>query len=129
MAADSALDKRIDWRYLDLRRPDRRLIFEVQTTVERAMRQGLFTSHGYLHHHQRELLQGAYAHEHVASFGGIIARWGGWLRDRWRAGAEMDLEAQLEQLVVRISLEILLGEASCSGVIRSLLELSSAITG
>lgn len=36
---DSALDKRIDWRYLDLRRPDRRLIFEVQTTVEHAMRE------------------------------------------------------------------------------------------
>jgi nondiscriminating aspartyl-tRNA synthetase len=38
IAADSALDKRIDWRYLDLRRPDRRLIFEVQTTAEHAMR-------------------------------------------------------------------------------------------
>ena len=36
---DSALDKRIDWRYLDLRRPDRRLIFEVQTTIEHAMRE------------------------------------------------------------------------------------------
>jgi nondiscriminating aspartyl-tRNA synthetase len=35
---ESALDKRIDWRYLDLRRPDRRLIFEVQSTVEHAMR-------------------------------------------------------------------------------------------
>ena len=39
IAADSALDKRIDWRYLDLRRPDRKLIFEVQTTVEHAMRE------------------------------------------------------------------------------------------
>jgi nondiscriminating aspartyl-tRNA synthetase len=39
VAPDSALDKRIDWRYLDLRRPDRTLIFEVQTTVERAMRE------------------------------------------------------------------------------------------
>jgi nondiscriminating aspartyl-tRNA synthetase len=39
VAPDSALDKRIDWRYLDLRRPDRRLIFEVQTTVEQAMRE------------------------------------------------------------------------------------------
>ena len=39
IASDSALDKRIDWRYLDLRRPDRRLIFEVQTTVEAAMRE------------------------------------------------------------------------------------------
>jgi aspartyl-tRNA synthetase len=39
IAADSALDKRIDWRFLDLRRPDRRLIFEVQTTAEHAMRE------------------------------------------------------------------------------------------
>jgi aspartyl-tRNA synthetase len=39
IAPDSSLDKRIDWRYLDLRRPDRKLIFEVQTTVERAMRE------------------------------------------------------------------------------------------
>jgi aspartyl-tRNA synthetase len=39
IAGDSALDKRIDWRYLDLRRPDRRLIFEVQTTAEHAMRE------------------------------------------------------------------------------------------
>ena len=38
IAADSALDKRMDWRYLDLRRPDRRLIFEVQSTAEHAMR-------------------------------------------------------------------------------------------
>jgi nondiscriminating aspartyl-tRNA synthetase len=36
---ESALDKRIDWRYIDLRRPDRRLIFEVQTTIEHAMRE------------------------------------------------------------------------------------------
>jgi aspartyl-tRNA synthetase len=37
--AESALDTRLDWRYLDLRRPERRLIFEVQTTVEHAMRE------------------------------------------------------------------------------------------
>jgi nondiscriminating aspartyl-tRNA synthetase len=39
IAADSALDKRIDWRYLDLRRPERKLIFEVQTAAEHAMRE------------------------------------------------------------------------------------------
>jgi aspartyl-tRNA synthetase len=39
IAADSALDKRIDWRFVDLRRPDRKLIFEVQTAVEHAMRE------------------------------------------------------------------------------------------
>lgn len=39
VTAESSLEKRIDWRYLDLRRPDRRLIFEVQSTIEHAMRQ------------------------------------------------------------------------------------------
>ena len=32
-------DFRLDWRYLDLRRETNRLIFEVQTTVEQAMRE------------------------------------------------------------------------------------------
>lgn len=34
-----ALDLRLDWRFLDLRRPENRLIFKVQTTAEMAMRQ------------------------------------------------------------------------------------------
>jgi aspartyl-tRNA synthetase len=47
IAPDSALDKRIDWRYIDLRRPDRRLIFEVQTTAEHAMRE-FWREHGFI---------------------------------------------------------------------------------
>jgi nondiscriminating aspartyl-tRNA synthetase len=39
VTAESSLEKRMDWRYLDLRRPDRRLIFAVQGTVEHAMRE------------------------------------------------------------------------------------------
>jgi nondiscriminating aspartyl-tRNA synthetase len=39
VAPESSLEKRMDWRYLDLRRPDRRLIFEVQSTAEHAMRE------------------------------------------------------------------------------------------
>jgi cytochrome P450 len=80
-------------------------------TVERAMRQGLFTSHGYLHHHQRQLLEGAYAHQNVGRFADVIARWGAQVRDGWLDGVEMDLEAQMERLVVYISAEILFGEA------------------
>ena len=34
----TALDQRLDWRFLDLRRPAQHLVFSVQTTVERAMR-------------------------------------------------------------------------------------------
>ncbi len=36
---DSSLDNRLDWRYLDLRRPSNLLIFRVQTWIEHVMRQ------------------------------------------------------------------------------------------
>jgi len=58
IAADSALDKRIDWRYLDLRRPDRRLIFEVQTTTERAMRE-FWHSEGFIELHSPKFMGSA----------------------------------------------------------------------
>jgi nondiscriminating aspartyl-tRNA synthetase len=35
----TALDTRLDWRFLDLRRPINRLIFQIQTTMERSMRE------------------------------------------------------------------------------------------
>jgi aspartyl-tRNA synthetase len=58
IASDSALDKRIDWRYLDLRRPDRRLIFEVQTTVEHAMRE-FWRRAGFIELHTPKLMGSA----------------------------------------------------------------------
>jgi len=58
VAADSALDKRIDWRYLDLRRPDRRLIFEVQTTAENAMRE-YWRENGFIEIHTPKLMGSA----------------------------------------------------------------------
>jgi nondiscriminating aspartyl-tRNA synthetase len=54
IAPDSALDKRMDWRYLDLRRPDRKLIFEVQTTTERAMRE-FWAKEGFIELHSPKL--------------------------------------------------------------------------
>ena len=58
ITADSALDKRMDWRYVDLRRPDRRLIFEVQTTVEHAMR-SFWREHGFIELHSPKLMGSA----------------------------------------------------------------------
>ena len=55
---ESALDKRIDWRYLDLRRPDRRLIFEVGTTVEHAMRE-FWLKEGFLEIHTPKFMGSA----------------------------------------------------------------------
>jgi nondiscriminating aspartyl-tRNA synthetase len=58
VAADSALDKRMDWRYIDLRRPDRRLIFEVGTAVEQAMREH-WRAEGFLEIHTPKMMGSA----------------------------------------------------------------------
>jgi nondiscriminating aspartyl-tRNA synthetase len=58
IAPDSALDKRMDWRYLDLRRRDRRLIFEVQSTVEHAMRE-FWRQEGFIEIHTPKLMGSA----------------------------------------------------------------------
>ena len=58
VAADSSLDKRMDWRYLDLRRPERRLIFEVQSTVEHAMRE-FWREQGFVELHSPKLMGSA----------------------------------------------------------------------
>ncbi|WBU37015.1 aspartate--tRNA(Asn) ligase [Homoserinibacter sp. YIM 151385] len=38
IADDTSIDKRLDWRFLDLRRPEQQLIARVQTTFEHALR-------------------------------------------------------------------------------------------
>lgn len=38
IAEDTSIDKRLDWRFLDLRRPEMNLIFKIQTTIEKAWR-------------------------------------------------------------------------------------------
>jgi aspartyl-tRNA synthetase len=48
------LSERLDWRYLDLRDPRNRLIFEVQTTAERAMRE-LWREQSFLELHSPKL--------------------------------------------------------------------------
>ena len=39
IAEDTSIDQRLDWRFLDHRRPEMNLVFRVQTTLERAWRQ------------------------------------------------------------------------------------------
>ena len=49
------LDYRLDWRYLDLRRPNNLLIFTVATTAEAAMRQ-YWLDHGFVEIHSPKLM-------------------------------------------------------------------------
>ena len=54
----SAPDLQLDWRFLSLRRPEQLLVFEVQTTVERAMRE-YWAIHDYLELHSPKLMHSA----------------------------------------------------------------------
>ncbi len=47
--------KRLDWRWLDLRKPEKQLIFKVWTTLEQGFR-GYWLSHDYLQIHSPKLM-------------------------------------------------------------------------
>src|SRR5689334_10934006 len=52
---ETDVDKRLDWRFLDLRQPENQLIFRVQTTVEMAMRE-FWISNGFLEIHTPKIM-------------------------------------------------------------------------
>jgi aspartyl-tRNA synthetase len=54
----SNLDVRTDWRFLDLRRPSNRLIFQIQTTLEHAMRQ-FWVENAFIEIHSPKLMGSA----------------------------------------------------------------------
>jgi aspartyl/asparaginyl-tRNA synthetase len=58
IAADSGLDKRMDWRFLDLRRPEQNLVFRVQTTLEHAWRT-YWVEHDFIEIHTPKLMASA----------------------------------------------------------------------
>jgi len=52
---DSALDTRLDWRFIDLRRPSNHLIFQIQTAIEHAMRT-FWLQNGFIEIHSPKLM-------------------------------------------------------------------------
>jgi nondiscriminating aspartyl-tRNA synthetase len=58
IADDSSHEKLMDWRVLSLRRPDQSLIFEIQTTLEHAMR-AFWRAHGFVEIHSPKLMSAA----------------------------------------------------------------------
>ncbi|MDR5701426.1 aspartate--tRNA(Asn) ligase [Agromyces aerolatus] len=55
IAADSSLDKRMDWRFLDLRHPKQNLIFRIQTTFLHALRT-YWVEHEFIEVHTPKLM-------------------------------------------------------------------------
>jgi len=58
IAADSSLDKRMDWRFLDLRHPKQQLIFRIQTTFLHALRT-YWVEHDFIEIHTPKLMASA----------------------------------------------------------------------
>lgn len=58
IAEDSSIDKRLDWRFLDLRRPEQNLVFRVQTTFLHALR-SWWVDHGFIEIHTPKLMASA----------------------------------------------------------------------
>lgn len=55
---DSHIDVRLDWRFLDLRRPEQNLIFRAQTTFEHALRQ-VWVDRDFIEVHTPKLMASA----------------------------------------------------------------------
>lgn len=51
----TSLDTRLDWRFLDLREEENRLVFEIQTAVEEAMRE-YWVANGFIEIHSPKLM-------------------------------------------------------------------------
>jgi nondiscriminating aspartyl-tRNA synthetase len=58
IADDSGVDKRMDWRFLDLRQPKNNLIFRIQTTLEHAWR-SYWVEHDFIELHTPKLMASA----------------------------------------------------------------------
>ena len=52
---ETDIDKRLDWRFLDLRQPENQLVFRIQTTVEMAMRE-YWISNGFVEIHTPKIM-------------------------------------------------------------------------
>lgn len=52
---ETEVDKRLDWRFLDLRQPEKQLIFRIQTTVEMAMRE-FWIENGFVEIHTPKIM-------------------------------------------------------------------------
>jgi aspartyl-tRNA synthetase len=58
IADDTSIDKRMDWRFLDLRRPEMNLVFRIQTTIEASWRK-YWVENGFVELHTPKLMASA----------------------------------------------------------------------
>jgi nondiscriminating aspartyl-tRNA synthetase len=58
IAEDTSIDKRLDWRFIDMRRPEVALMFKIQTTIEQTWRE-MWLEEGFTELHSPKLMGSA----------------------------------------------------------------------
>ncbi|NBU22604.1 MAG: aspartate--tRNA(Asn) ligase [Actinobacteria bacterium] len=66
IAEDTSIDKRLDWRFIDLRRPELNLMMRVQTTIEKTWRE-VWLEHDFIEIHSPKLM-GSPSESHAELF-------------------------------------------------------------
>jgi hypothetical protein len=76
---------------------------------KRLLGEGLLTSEGETHLRQRRLVQPAFYRERLQSYAAIMAGYAARARDRWQAGAELDMQSEMMRLTLAIVAKALFG--------------------
>lgn len=74
-----------------------------RSRLQAVVGQGLFTSHGELHARQRRLMQPVFRKSRIEAYAGHMAYLAQRTRDRWTAGAEIDVADEMMKLTMFIA--------------------------
>jgi cytochrome P450 len=64
--------------------------------------EGLLTSEGNFHRHQRRLAQPAFHRERIAAYGAVMAEYGARTQERWKDGETLDIAREMMGLTLAI---------------------------
>jgi cytochrome P450 len=78
-------------------------ISSIRTRLEMVLGKGLLTSRGELHARQRRLMQPVFRKSMIDSYAGFMAEYSRRQCETWRAGAELDITAELMTLTLKVA--------------------------
>lgn len=83
--------------------------------------EGLLTSEGEIHRRNRRMMQPAFAHERIATFGGLITNEAAQARHRWSDGTTLNISDEMTRLALAIVGQAIFGTdlAAQAGEIRA----------
>jgi cytochrome P450 len=74
----------------------------IHRTFRSAIGDGVFSSEGDFHHHQRKLMSPPFQPRHIASYAGIMGHYGEQIQQTWLDGTIIDVDQQMTNLTMSI---------------------------